>query len=178
MQGLTLKDLVLIAALFVTIVGGIFLIRLLKNAGALLLSLKRILDNNNDNINSIMKDLPKITEKTAEITSDTQLIVSAFKEEQKAIDRVLQDVSETVGSVSATIQALNDDVFTRIKGLFNALIMLIKMITKMGRTKDSDLTDDGDLSDERGSKASFSKKEARIKKRKRKKVRTQPVEEK
>ncbi|MCL2164182.1 MAG: hypothetical protein FWH55_07280 [Oscillospiraceae bacterium] len=168
MYPLTLIDLLAIAALVVTIVAGFLLVKLLSSAGGVLSSLNRILKNNRKSIDSVLKDLPKITENVTEISSDAQVIVAALKEEQKVIEDVIRDVSDTVGAVSATAQAINEDVFSKVKALFKALAMLVNIILKRTGTADGSDSPGGDASDE-----GLSRKEARVLKRRSKKRRKQ-----
>ena len=164
---LTLRDLTLMTILFVTVVGGIFLIRVLGQLGSVLSLLRKTLKDNKDNINSILKDMPKITEKAAEISSDAQVVVAALKEEQKVIDSTIQDISETIGAVSATAQAINEDVFSKVKALFSALSIVINMIAKRSGIEKDELPDSDHPAD------SFSKKEVIIKRGKKKRSKKQ-----
>ena len=139
---LSLGDLTLIVVLFVTVIAGFFLVRALSHFGGILSSIKRTLDKNYENINSIINDIPKITEKAAEISSDAQVIVAALKEEQKVIDVALKDIGETIGAVSATAKTINEDLFSKIKALLSALAFVVNTIMKRAGAKENDMLED------------------------------------
>ena len=156
MGPLTLEGLVLIALLFVIIIAGYYFVRVLKNAAAILLSLKKIMEANVDNINKMMNDFPAIVENVTGISGDAQKIVESLKEEQKVVDGVLKDVSETVGSVSATAQAINEDVFSKVKALVNAMVMVLNMIIKRSKFADSSQFEDDASTEGLSPSADFS----------------------
>ena len=132
---LTLGDLTLIVVLFVTVIAGFFLIRVLSHIGGILSTIKKTLKSNSENLNSIIGDIPKITEKVAEISKDAQVIVSALKEEQKVLDVAINDVGKLISAVSSTAQAINDDLLSKIKAVFNALAFLVNSIMKKSNDK-------------------------------------------
>ena len=167
MGPLSLGDLTLIVVLFVTVIAGFFLIRALSHFGGILAIMKKTLDNNSESIDKMLNDIPKITEKAAEISSDAQVIVSALKEEQKVLDGTLKDISETIGAVSTTAKTINDDLFSKIKALFNALALLVNIILKKAGAKENG-SDDDDGTD--GTDGGTSKRGAKAKKRKRKRL--------
>ena len=161
---LSLGDLTLIVVLFVTLIAGFFLIRALNHFGGILAAIKKTLNSNSENINSIIKDIPKITEKAAEISVDAQVIIAALKEEQKVLDVAINDVGKTISAISSTAQTINEDLLSKIKAVFSALAFLVNSIMKKTDSKDDD-QGEADSQD-----SNISKKEIKSGNKKRKRM--------
>ena len=61
-MNVTFRDLGLIAVFIVIVLAGIFLIRVLSNLGSTLRGVNRLVNKNAEELDKIIKSLPKITE--------------------------------------------------------------------------------------------------------------------
>jgi len=135
---LTLKDLGVIIIFLIVVIVGIYLIRLLKNLGDVVSGLKKLLGDNQKQIDKVIKDIPALTENAVSITADIKELMAFAKDEKKTIDNVLENIREIVAIITLTVKEVNDSVFLKLKGIISFLAILIKMLQKKVKTDDTD----------------------------------------
>jgi len=126
----TFKDLGLIAIFVIIAAAGIFLIRVLIQLGNTLRGISKLVNENAENLDKIIKDLPTITANAAVLTGVAGEIAENLVNEQELIENALENVNEVIEAVTETVKAFNDDLIGGIKKLANTLSTVVGFITK------------------------------------------------
>lgn len=110
--------------LFILFVLGVilaaYLLILITNLNRSVITFKKILKENEENISKTLKDAPVISKNLAEITQ-------TVKEEVKVAENALGSLKETFELTAATASTLKNDIFGKINGIVG-LFELIKNI--------------------------------------------------
>ena len=126
---MTLRDLGLLTVFLTIIIAGIFLIRALSHMGGVLRDIKKIVRGNAENIDKVVKDLPKLSENAVNLTDLASDVAENLRNEQELIESTLESVSDTIESVSDTARMINEDFIGAIKRLVKTLATVAGFIT-------------------------------------------------
>jgi DNA-binding transcriptional MerR regulator len=129
---ITYKDLGLIIVFVVAVIAGLFLIRALRQLGCVLKKINRLIGENSDNFDKTAKALPILAENVLAITGEVQEISEKLSNEQDMIDGTLRNIGDTVGLITDTVQAVNDDVFSGVRKIAGLLAAIFRLVTKKG----------------------------------------------
>ena len=129
-MNVTLRDLGLLTVFLTLIVAGVFLIRALSHMGSALRAIKKLINDNAEGIDKIIKDLPKLSENAVNLTDVASDIAENLRNEQELIESTLESVSDTIESVSDTARMINEDFIGAIKRLVKTLLTVTGLFTK------------------------------------------------
>jgi predicted PurR-regulated permease PerM len=113
-------DLGLIILFVLGIAVGTYIIILIKNLNSSIKVVKKLLKDNEENINKTLIDIPIISKNMVEIT-DTA------KNELLVMGNAINSINETIEMTTATVSTFKNDIFGKISGIIG-IIDVIKHI--------------------------------------------------
>jgi predicted PurR-regulated permease PerM len=113
-------DLGLIILFVLGIAVGTYIIILIKNLNSSIKVVKKLLKDNEENINKTLIDIPIISKNMVEIT-DTA------KNELLVMGNAINSINETIEMTTATVSTIKNDIFGKISGIIG-IIDVIKHI--------------------------------------------------
>jgi predicted PurR-regulated permease PerM len=113
-------DLGLIILFVLGIAVGTYIIILVKNLNSSIKVVKKLLKDNEENINKTLIDIPIISKNMVEIT-DTA------KNELLVMGNAINSINETIEMTTATVGTIKNDIFGKISGIIG-IIDVIKHI--------------------------------------------------
>jgi predicted PurR-regulated permease PerM len=113
-------DLGLIILFVLGIAVGTYIIILIKNLNSSIKVVKKLLKDNEENINKTLIDIPIISKNMVEIT-DTA------KNELLVMGNAINSINETIEMTTATVGTIKNDIFGKISGIIG-IIDVIKHI--------------------------------------------------
>ena len=149
-SNVTLGDLGLIAVFIVIVVAGIFMIRALVHLGGALKTVKKLMSDNAEGIDKVIKDMPALTENAVNITEIAVDVADNLRNEQELIESTLESVSDTIESVSDTARAINEDLLGGVRRLSKAIVTVVGFITKKKPAESADGANGADSSIDTG----------------------------
>lgn len=123
---ITWQELVLMALLVLIVLGiiaGVYIILLVRNLHSSAKVVKKLLNDNQDNLNSTLGELPGISKNLSEITETA-------KNEVKVLENTLNSINETVEMSAATVSSIKDNIVGKIGGVVGALDLIRHLIFK------------------------------------------------
>ena len=129
-MNLTLRDVGWSVFFITAFIAGIFAIRAFIHIGEVFKAVKKMIDKNAGNINKFTESLPVLSESALDLMDTGAEIADGLRNEQELIDAVLEDVGETIESVSDTARMVNEDFFGGVKRLARLMSILISFITR------------------------------------------------
>jgi predicted PurR-regulated permease PerM len=119
-MSIKLMDLGLIILFVLGIAVGTYIIILIKNLNSSIKVVKKLLKDNEENINKTLIDIPIISKNMVEIT-DTA------KNELLVMGNAINSINETIEMTTATVGTIKNDIFGKISGIIG-IIDVIKHI--------------------------------------------------
>jgi predicted PurR-regulated permease PerM len=119
-MSIKLMDLGLIILFVLGIAVGTYIIILIKNLNSSIKVVKKLLKDNEENINKTLIDIPIISKNMVEIT-DTA------KNELLVMGNAINSINETIEMTTATVSTFKNDIFGKISGIIG-IIDVIKHI--------------------------------------------------
>jgi predicted PurR-regulated permease PerM len=113
-------DLGLLVLFVLGIAVGVYIIILVKNLNSSIKVVKKLLKDNEENINKTLIDIPIISKNMVEIT-DTA------KNELLVMGNAINSINETIEMTTATVSSIKNDIFGKISGIIG-IIDVIKHI--------------------------------------------------
>ena len=129
-MNVTLRDLGLLTVFLTLIVAGVFLIRALLYLGGALRDIKKLIRDNTDGIDRVIKDLPKLSDNAVNLTELASDVAENLRNEQELIETTIESVSDAIESVSDTVRIINEDFLGAIKRLVKTLMTVAGFISK------------------------------------------------
>jgi len=108
MDNINWIELGLMILIVLAIILCVYLIVLIRNLNKSVQKIKGIIDENETNVNQVLKDLPVVSKNLIEITE-------VAKKEVKAVENAVNSVTETVSSTAAAASAFKNNVVGKIK---------------------------------------------------------------
>jgi hypothetical protein len=99
---------------------GAYILILVRNLNSSLKVVKKILKENEENINKTLIDVPVISKNLVEITE-------TVKTEAKVVENAFNSLNETFELTAATVSTIKNDIFGKINGIVG-LIEFIRHI--------------------------------------------------
>ena len=131
----TLTDLGIIAVFFVIVVAGVFLIRALAQLGNSLRAINKLIKNNSENIDKVIKDLPAISghassiaENAVTLTEQATELAEGLLDDQELVETALENVGGFIEEVADTARAINEDLLGGIKRLAGTISTVVKLL--------------------------------------------------
>lgn len=115
-----LIDLGLLVLFVLGVAVGAYIIILIKNLNSSIKVVKKLLKDNEENINKTLIDIPIISKNMVEIT-DTA------KNELLVMGNAINSINETIEMTTATVSTFKNDIFGKISGIIG-IIDVIKHI--------------------------------------------------
>jgi len=145
-MSLTLWDLGWLAFFVVASIAGIFLIRALIHLGGALRTFSKLAQKNAEGLDKVLADLPALSENAVNLTDIASDIADNLRNEQELIESAIENVCDTIESVSETARTINEDLLGSLKRLAKGILTVVGFITKKKAPEGEADTPDGGMS--------------------------------
>jgi len=123
MDYITWKELALVVGFILIVVLCLYIIRLARNLNECVKVLKNTLQENKDNVNKTLKELPAISENLFEISE-------MAKSQLKLMESAVVSINETAEMTAATAQTVKTDIIDRARSIIELIDLIRKLLFK------------------------------------------------